>query len=115
VPCKLFPSSSYFHNFNNSPGVALPLYLEKNNLGYCKENCKWATRKEQNRNTRNNCYETYEGKTQLVAEWAEEYSIHYDTLYSRLYKLYWSMGRALTTPAGKYSKRKEKRRNSKTI
>lgn len=43
-----------------------------NNKGYSKENCRWATRSEQQRNRRDNARETYRGETKTIAEWAEE-------------------------------------------
>lgn len=57
----------------------------KDNSGpYSKENCYWATRKEQNRNTRQNRFITYRGKTQVLAAWAEELGIHHVTIIRRL-------------------------------
>jgi hypothetical protein len=69
-----------------------------NNNQYCKSNCQWATKREQSRNRRNNHLETYNGKTQCLASWAEEYNIVYQTLQKRL-KLGWSIEKALTTKA----------------
>lgn len=66
-----------------------------NNSDYCKENCRWATSKQQNRNKRNNLFVTYNGKTQLVIDWAKECGIKYTTLLWRLNNG-WSIERALT-------------------
>lgn len=68
-----------------------------NSKGYYKENCKWATRKEQMRNTRINKMITYKGKTLCVAEWAGKLDMEYMTLYMRLYKLNWSIKRAFNS------------------
>lgn len=46
-----------------------------NNGNYCKENCRWATRKEQQNNTRQNRIITYKGKTQNLTQWAKELKI----------------------------------------
>lgn len=51
---------------------------------YCKENCRWATQKEQNNNKKSNVLVTYNGKTQNIAQWAEETGLSYNTLYFRL-------------------------------
>lgn len=85
------------------PGWKPELQIDRinNNQGYCKENCRWATRKQQQRNKRNNRYETYKGKRQLVIEWAEGYNIPYKVLWARLYQLCWSIEKALTTPVRK--------------
>jgi len=57
---------------------------------YCKENCRWATRKEQNNNKRYHHYLTdAEGVTHNVAEWSEITGIKYGTIMSRI-KLGWS-------------------------
>lgn len=55
-----------------------------NNLGYYKENCRWASPKEQVRNRQSNRIETFNGKTQCRSAWAEEYSVSYWTLRARL-------------------------------
>ncbi len=47
-----------------------------NNNGYFKENCRWATRKEQSNNTRSNVFITFKGKNKTVSEWAREFGIH---------------------------------------
>ncbi|KKK84731.1 hypothetical protein LCGC14_2780380 [marine sediment metagenome] len=79
-----------------------------NNKGYCKSNCRWATRKEQARNKRNNRLITHDGKTQCIAEWAEEFDINYQILWDRLCRYNWPIEKALTTPTGKQGKKKEK-------
>lgn len=59
----------------------------KDNDGdYCKENCKWATRTEQNNNRRNNIIITYNNKKLTLGQWATELGIQYCTLKTRYYK-----------------------------
>jgi hypothetical protein len=57
-----------------------------NNRNYCKENCTWSTRKEQNRNKRNNRLITINNVTQCLAEWCEIYNLKYNTIKRRLYR-----------------------------
>lgn|SRR3990167_8631936 len=67
-----------------------------NNKGYFKENCKWSTQKEQQRNKQNSFVVEYEGQKLSVAEWAEKLNMSYMTLHSRLTKLNWPLNKALT-------------------
>lgn len=60
-------------------------------------NCRWATRKEQNNNTRSNRYITFNGETHTMAEWAKIKSISYGALRQRLYRG-WNIEKALNTP-----------------
>ncbi len=61
-------------------------------------NCRWATRKEQQRNTRRNRNVTCWGRTQSVAAWAEEMGLEHQTICERL-KRGWTPERTLTTPS----------------
>jgi hypothetical protein len=66
-----------------------------NNLGYTPHNCRWVTSKTNNRNRRNNRVFTFNGKTQCVAAWAEEYHMSYSKLYGRICLNGMSMKKAL--------------------
>lgn len=68
-----------------------------NDGNYEKSNCRWATRIEQQRNSRQNHLITFQGKTRCVAEWAELYGINCTTLRMRLNRG-WSIERAFTEP-----------------
>lgn len=57
-----------------------------NDLGYCKNNCRWATRSDQARNRRSTRLVTHNGRTQTMIAWAEELGISYMALYLRLYR-----------------------------
>lgn len=67
-----------------------------NNKGYSPDNCRWETRKQQQRNMRSNTKITFQGKTMCIAEWAEELGIRANTISTRLHRN-WSIERALTT------------------
>lgn len=55
-----------------------------NDIGYCKSNCKWATRTEQNNNRRNNIKVNYKGKDYSIQELADKLGLKYGTLYKRI-------------------------------
>ena len=71
--------------------------------GITKTNCRWATRKEQQRNMSTNRRLTFGGVTQPVAAWAEQRQIKPQVLLQRIATFGWSVERALTEPvvAGK--------------
>jgi hypothetical protein len=62
-------------------------------------NCRWATQKEQNSNTRRNTWIEHNGERKTVAEWARLAGLDAGTLYSRIFIGKWSVEKALTTPA----------------
>lgn len=65
------------------------------NIGYCPENCRWATLKEQANNRTNNIKITYKNETKNLIQFAEEYGIKFQTLYKRIFKYRWSIAKAL--------------------
>lgn len=89
-----------FFNWAINNGYADHLVIDRiNNDGhYCPSNCRWVTRKINNRNSRHNNLFTIHGKTKCLIEWSEIYNIKYKTLWSRIYKSEWDIEKALTTP-----------------
>lgn len=77
-----------------------------NNKGYCKSNCQWATSKQQSRNTSRNLSIFFDNRRQCLHDWAKELNIHPSTLRNRIYKLGWSIKKALTTPVKQRRKTK---------
>lgn len=55
-----------------------------NNGHYCKENCRWATMKEQSKNKRTSRYITYKGETMIVADWAVRLGVPRQSVRYRL-------------------------------
>jgi hypothetical protein len=61
-------------------------------------NVRWASSKTQSRNWRDaNNLVTFDGRTQPLASWSEEFGIEHHTLQYRL-RAGWSAEKALTTP-----------------
>jgi len=98
-----------FEQFFADLGPAPPgSWLERNdnNGNYCKDNCRWASRDEQQNNRRGIIKLEFQGREMSVAQWARETGIQKQTLYERL-RLGWPIERALTTPCDRYGNRKE--------
>jgi len=105
---KWLPENNGFINFlsdmGEKPNNKTLVRIDNNKLinNYSPKNYKWGTNKEQNRNRKDNCLITFNNKTQLLIEWAEELKIKYSTLYTRIYTRGWSIIKAFTIPVGKY-------------
>lgn len=69
-----------------------------NDLGYSKENCRWATTTEQARNRRTNVFYECNGQSLTLSEWASRSGIPRDTLERRLKKYKMSFYDAITRP-----------------
>jgi len=65
-----------------------------NSKGYSKENCRWATSKEQAFNRRTNRNITYNNKTQTITQWAQELGLAHNAIAKRLASG-WEMSKVL--------------------
>ena len=91
-------------NFINFYEDMFPYYKDgltieriNSNGNYTKENCRWATYKEQARNIKTNRLITYKGQTLVMRDWADKLEINYKTLSQRINAYGWSYERALNT------------------
>jgi hypothetical protein len=83
--CKRWMTFENFYQDMGDPPTSLhTLDRKKNNVGYCLENCKWSTSKEQGRNRANNHLITFNGETRTCVEWAEVLGINASTIQTRL-------------------------------
>jgi hypothetical protein len=74
---------------NNGYDESLTIDRIDNNGNYQPDNCQWVSRYEQARNRSTNIFITYDGRTQIALDWANELGLSYDTICRR-YKKGWS-------------------------
>lgn len=86
-----------------------------NNLGYGPSNCRWVSRKLQQRNRRTNRWITHNGETKLLTDWATQLGIRPHTLSSRLDVYGWSIEKALTKPKMRRGQYMQERLLDKTM
>lgn len=84
-----------FHADMGDPPPGHSIDRIDNDGPYAPENCQWASGKRQARNKSTNRVLTFRGKSQTLAEWAEELGIPRNTIQTRL-RLGWSVERALS-------------------
>jgi hypothetical protein len=83
-------------NLGPRPTKAHSIDRINNAKGYEPGNLRWATAKEQTRNTRVNHRIEFGGRTLTIGEWAEELNLPYHTVYNRLKCSNWSIESVLT-------------------
>lgn len=88
---------TFYRDMGPRPSPKHTLERIKNDLGYCKDNCKWATRAEQAHNNRRTRLITFNGETLCLREWARRIGVHHSTIANRI-QAGWSMERVLTRP-----------------
>lgn len=89
-----------FYSWAIGAGYKEGLSIDRiNNDGnYEPSNCRWVTMKIQSANRRNSSLYTFNGKTQGLKQWADEYGMHYGTLSGRVKELGMPLSKALAQP-----------------
>lgn len=90
----------FLRDMGLKPNPKMELERIDNDKPYCKENCRWATHKEQTRNRggkRATRLYTFEGKTLCIADWAREVGISPQSMQKRLNKG-WPLEKAFAKP-----------------
>lgn len=95
------PSWEYFENFHQDmiDGYSEGLYLERrdNSKGYCRDNCRWVTPKEQNENMRCNVHIEYRGNKLSAETVAKMTGLTRAAIYHR-HRRGWDGEKIINTP-----------------
>ena len=70
--CKKWDSFAAFYKDMGDVPEGMTLDRKNTNGHYCKSNCKWATRRDQMNNIRNNVRITALGDTKTLTQWADD-------------------------------------------
>lgn len=76
--------TAFLEDMGYRPDAAFTVERKNNSGGYSKDNCVWATRKQQNRNKRSNRLITFNGETKPVSQWADEVGLAAGLVFGRL-------------------------------
>jgi len=87
----------FWEDMGSRPSKSYSIDRIDNNDGYSPDNCRWATQKEQSRNTRRNVYLEVNGVKKIITEWAEEMNVKTGTIWNRL-RSGWSEQDAVLKP-----------------
>ena len=71
---------NFYADMGPAPSPAHSIDRIDANGNYCPENCRWATKREQDRNKRDTISFTYQGESKKLVEWSELLGIKYTTL-----------------------------------
>lgn len=88
---------AFLEDMGRRPSQYHSVDRKDNDGDYMPGNCHWADKKTQARNRRTNRVIEYNGKSMIVAAWAEVSGLTESAICSRL-KRGWSVERTLTTP-----------------
>jgi hypothetical protein len=95
--CERWMDFENFYADMGEPAAGLSLDRIDNNGDYSPQNCRWATKKAQQNNMRNNVFVTAFGRTQPLRAWADELGLKYATITTRL-RRGWPSALALRSP-----------------
>ena len=100
--CDAWSGSHGFANFiadmGNQPFPGAEIDRRDNNGNYTPENCRWATKEQQDSNKRSTILVTHNSQTKPLFIWCKELNLKYGRTYERIFKLGWSPEEAFEIP-----------------
>ena len=96
--CRAWADFERFLKDMGERPAGMTLDRKNNEKGYYKENCRWATAKQQQQNRRVNKLLTYNGETYCLAQWAQRLGHSVQILKGRI-RRGWSVELALSIPS----------------
>lgn len=94
-----------WHDFDNFLADMGARPSEKHSLdrintygNYEPTNCRWATKRQQQRNMKNNIWLEIDGERMILKDWSNRLGVSYQCIQDRL-RRGWNLKRALTTPS----------------
>lgn len=95
--CAEWDDFSVFLKDMGERPLGMTLGRRDNDLGYSKGNCRWESKKSQERNKTTTRWLEYNGERKSMSEWCEIFGLAFNVVHYRL-RAGWSVERALTTP-----------------
>ena len=89
---------AFWRDMEAGYSASLTLGRVNNNLGYCKENCRWETDTEQSNNKRSNVFIQTPAGRMTISQAARHYGMKPITLHARLTRYGMTVSEALSKP-----------------
>jgi hypothetical protein len=80
---------TFYADMGNRPSDYHTIDREQNDEGYSKDNCRWATYREQANNRSNNVHYEHNGKNKTLPEWCREFGLDIVIVKNRI-RIGWS-------------------------
>ena len=77
---------TFYKDMGARPSLGHSIDRKDNDAGYSKDNCRWATKLEQDNNKRTNVYYEFDGERKSLKDWCREFNVNYEMVRMRIKK-----------------------------